>query len=152
MLYEGWYDCLYFWGVGGNLWARLVCTWKFLIFQVVFTLVEVYVLNSVRYACISGSIQCGGPWACFDALSKSSSRSCHELIARMKIKMNLEDKVIIRWPADAGLPKVWAYFIDLMVTDLTTIFMYISFLDSCLWIVRSVLTHRIDIDQRLYMR
>jgi len=60
----------------------------------------------------------------------SVARSWPESKVRVRIKTK-EQRCLSEWPADAGLPRIWAYFIDLMVTALTTIAMYILFLDPC---------------------
>jgi hypothetical protein len=49
-----------FWGVGGNLWARRVYTWKFPDFSGHVYSIASSLLNATRYACILGSMPFDG--------------------------------------------------------------------------------------------
>jgi hypothetical protein len=56
------------------------------------------------------------------------ARDWRASVSRVRIRARAQ-RCLSEWPADAGLPEVWAYFIDLMVTALTTIAMYILSLE-----------------------
>jgi hypothetical protein len=117
----------------GEIYGRVVCTrGSSLISPVMFTLPYSMTGTSqsaTGYACIYGSLLHSGPCNPSIHIRKRSSFKLERTRLQVTVRI-ARTKVFIR-VADAGLPRIWAYFIDHMVIDLTTIAMYILFPDSC---------------------